>query len=217
MFLEQNRSYSLIDCTIAHIDHGLRTLFGKPLTTKRPSPGKEISETELSLAERRQVLALMRVNHSGEVAAQGLYQGQALTCRDPLINSTLEQSAQEENDHLVWCKDRLQELGGQTSFLNPIWYLGSLCIGMLAGMAGDTWSLGFVEETEHQVTLHLSSHEQRLPAHDQKTASILAQMKIDEANHADKARYAGAYELPTGVKYLMQLTAKIMTSTAYYI
>lgn len=217
MFLESNRQYSLVDRLISHGDHILRTICGKPLVTERANPAANVEDTELTPVEKRHVTGLMRVNHAGEVAAQGLYQGQAITARDSIIRDTMQRSAQEENDHLAWCQTRIEELAGHTSYLNPAWYIGSLLMGMAAGLAGDKWSLGFVEETEHQVTKHLHEHEQQLPPHDQKTAKIVAQMKLDEATHADKANHAGAETLPSVVKKLMSLTAKVMTSTAYYV
>ena len=217
MFLDDERHYSLLDKAIAHFDHALRTIAGKPLTTDRPHPAEDTPEAELSVTEKKHVAGLMRVNHAGEVSAQGLYQGQSLTARDANIRQNMAESAKEENDHLAWCENRLHELGSHKSVLAPVWYTGSLLIGMIAGLAGDKWSLGFVEETEQQVTNHLENHETRLPDQDQKTAKIIAQMKLDEAEHAAKANQAGAEELPYAIKSLMQAVSKVMTSTAYYI
>jgi len=171
----------------------------------------------LTSAEKRHIAGLMRVNQAGEVAAQGLYQGQALAAKNLSIKQAMQRSAHEENDHLNWCQNRLKELDSHTSCLNLVWYTGSLLIGIIAGLVGDQWSLGFVEETELQVTQHLMNHQQRLPAHDLKTAKILQQMQIDEAAHADKAKSEGGEELPLAIKKIMQLFSKVMTSTAYYI
>lgn len=217
MFLEANRRYTLADHAVAHFDHALRTLLGKPLVTERQYPAADIDEPSLTSEEKSEIAGLMRVNHSGEVAAQGLYQGQALTAKNSAVKVAMEHSAREENDHLAWCQRRLAELQGRRSYLDPVWFTGSLLIGMIAGLAGDQWSLGFVEETEQQVTAHLSGHEERLPKHDLKTTKIIQQMKLDEATHADSANSAGAEALPFFIKKIMQFTAKIMTSAAYYI
>ncbi|KPJ92022.1 MAG: 2-octaprenyl-3-methyl-6-methoxy-1,4-benzoquinol hydroxylase, partial [Gammaproteobacteria bacterium SG8_11] len=159
----------------------------------------------------------MRINHAGEVAAQGLYQGQALTARLPKVRAQMEQAALEENDHLDWCKKRATELGKGTSLLDPFWYMGSVVIGAAAGAAGDKWSLGFVAETERQVVKHLDSHLRRLSEHDEKTRAILQQMKADEGRHATSAVKSGGAELPTPIKKAMQLASKVMTKTAYWI
>jgi ubiquinone biosynthesis monooxygenase Coq7 len=159
----------------------------------------------------------MRVNHSGEVAAQALYQAQGFTARSKSIQVSMQQSAIEEIDHLDWCQERLTELGSHTSFLNPLWYSGSFTIGALAGLLGDKWSLGFVVETENQVVAHLESHLQKLPVQDARSRAILEQMKIDEAHHASVAIESGAAELPEKVKKLMRLCSRVMTSTAYWI
>lgn len=217
MFLEANRHYSIADRIILHLDHALRTISGNSLTTDRINPAFNIPEPDLKVCEKQNTLGLMRVNHAGEIAAQGLYQGQSLTAHNYLIKQAMEQSAREENDHLCWCRTRLQELGGHPSYLTPVWYMGSLLLGMMAGAIGDKWSLSFLEETEKQVTEHLEGHQQRLSEKDLKTAKIIAQMRIDEANHADKAREAGAVPLPAFIKRGMQTFAKIMTISAYYI
>ena len=159
----------------------------------------------------------MRVNHAGEVAAQALYQGQALTARGSHVRESLRQAAQEEGDHLAWCEERLRELDSHPSVLNPLWYAGSLAIGALAGVLGDRVSLGFVAETERQVEGHLAEHLQRLPLNDERSRRILAQMKADETRHGENARAAGARELPAPVKLLMKLTARVMTRTAYWV
>jgi ubiquinone biosynthesis monooxygenase Coq7 len=159
----------------------------------------------------------MRINHSGEVAAQALYQGQALTARLPGVRDKMERAAEEENDHLVWCERRINELGSHKSYLNPFWYAGSFAIGALAGAAGDKWSLGFVAETERQVVRHLDEHLSRLPEHDQRSRAVLEQMKEDEGHHATVALEAGGAELPEPVKKLMSLTSRVMTRTAYWV
>jgi ubiquinone biosynthesis monooxygenase Coq7 len=210
--------FSKIDKIILHFDSGLRTLWGQPLGTHRPDPAQLLEEeVELTSTDQQLSARLMRVNHAGEVAAQALYQGQALTARRLDIRDKLQQSALEENDHLLWCQNRLQELNSHVSWLNPIWYPGSLLIGAVAGLAGDKWSLGFLAETERQVVKHLENHLQRLPASDHKSRAILKQMQIDEAHHAATAIKAGAVALPRPVRWLMKQTAKIMTKTAFWV
>ena len=159
----------------------------------------------------------MRVNHSGEVAAQALYQGQAFTARLEDVREQMQEAAAEEIDHLAWCEDRLSELGAQPSILNPVWYAGSFAIGALAGLAGDRWSLGFVEETEKQVVEHLQEHLNKLPENDVRTRSIIEQMQVDEAEHGDIAKQAGAAELPAPIKAIMKLSSKIMTKSSFWI
>ena len=159
----------------------------------------------------------MRINHTGEVCAQALYQGQALTARLPQVRNRMERAAAEENDHLDWCEGRLQELDSRTSLLNPIWYAGSFAIGAAAGLAGDKWSLGFVAETEQQVGAHLDDHLNRLPERDSKSRAILEQMKEDEARHADQALKAGGAVLPGPIRFAMRLSSKIMTGTVYWL
>lgn len=211
------RNYSLPDRLVMHLDTGLRTLFGRPRVTERPDPAADIPEAELSDAERALAGRLMRINHAGEVAAQGLYEGQALTASLPEVREKMARAAQEENDHLDWCERRIAELGTHKSYLNPFWYTGSLAIGALAGLAGDKWSLGFVNETEKQVVRHLDDHLARISEKDRKTRAILEQMKIDEAHHATTALHAGGAELPGPVKLMMKLTAKVMTGTVYWV
>ena len=198
-----------------HLDTGLRTVFGRPRVTERPNPAEQTEETELTQAEKELAGRLMRINHAGEVAAQGLYEGQALTARLPDVRDKMERAAMEENDHLAWCESRINELGSHKSLLNPLWYGGSLAIGAIAGLAGDKWSLGFVTETERQVVRHLDSHLAQLNEKDQKSRAILEQMKEDEGHHATTALHAGGAELPTPIKRLMTLTSKIMTRAAY--
>ncbi len=212
-----SRNYSTIDHLLMNFDVGLRTLLGRPPVTERPNPADAHEEAELTEEERKLSGRLMRINHSGEVSAQGLYQGQALTARLPDVREKMERAALEENDHLIWCERRVRELGTHTSLLNPFWYLGSLAIGAVAGAAGDKWSLGFVAETEHQVIRHLDEHLGRISPKDQKSRAILEQMKVDEGHHATVALHAGGAELPFPVKKLMGLMSKVMTRTTYWI
>ncbi|MEO1767341.1 2-polyprenyl-3-methyl-6-methoxy-1,4-benzoquinone monooxygenase [Thiobacter aerophilum] len=205
-----------LDTLILAFDRGLRTLFA-PAPTVRPVPGRDLAEASLTEAEQRHAAGLMRVNHSGEVCAQALYQGQALTARNPQARAALRQAAQEETEHLNWCETRLRELGSHKSYLNPIWYTGSLAIGMAAGALGDKWNLGFLAETERQVEAHLASHLARLPAQDAKSRAIVEQMKIDEAKHATTAIEHGGRPLPLPVRLGMRLTSKVMTSLAYWV
>jgi len=209
------RQYTAVDRCLIHADTALRTIFGRPQTTDRINPSADIEEPRLDAVQQKHIAGLMRVNHAGEVAAQGLYEGQALTARLPEVRDKMQQAAAEENDHLVWCEQRIEELGQHTSYLSPVWYFGSLAIGALAGKAGDRWSLGFVAETEHQVVKHLDEHLDQLPPEDQRSRAILEQMREDELHHATTAQQAGAAELPTAIKKLMGITAKIMTKTAY--
>lgn len=205
-----------VDHLIIEADKVLRTLFASQRSV-RPHPDQGVPEAELSEAERRHAAGLMRVNHSGEVCAQALYQGQALTSRDPAVRDALKEAAHEEVEHLAWTEQRLKELGSHTSFLNPLWYAGSLTLGVVAGKLGDRWNLGFLAETEKQVTAHLESHLDRLPAQDEKSAAIIRQMAIDETSHAHTAESLGAARFPALVKNLMQQTSKLMTSLSYRI
>ena len=207
-----SRQYSFLDDLISNIDNGVRTLFGENHAT-RPNPAESQNESDLSDTDKQLAGRLMRINHAGEVAAQGLYQGQALTAKLPNVRQQMEQAAQEEVDHLAWCKRRAEELGTHTSKLDPLWYAGSVTIGAIAGLAGDKWSLGFVNETEKQVVKHL----EKLPEHDVKSRAILEQMKTDEQHHATTALEAGAAELPTPVKKAMTLVSKVMTKSTYWI
>ncbi len=211
------RNYTLPDRLIMHLDTGLRTVFGRPRVTERPNPAAEIPEADLSDTERELAGRLMRINHAGEVAAQGLYEGQALTAKLPEVREKMERAALEENDHLAWCETRIAELGSHKSYLNPFWYAGSLTIGALAGLAGDRWSLGFVNETEKQVVRHLDEHLSRISEKDRKTRAILEQMKVDEAHHATTALHAGGAPLPWPIRRVMRLTAKVMTGVAYWV
>lgn len=205
-----------IDKLIIGFDSALRTLL-TPAQTLRPVPGNELPEAELTDAEKQLSCALMRVNHVGEVCAQALYQGQGLTARNETVQQTLMQAAREETEHLAWTERRIAELGGRKSLLNPLWYGGSFTIGVVAGLLGDKWNLGFLAETEYQVGAHLAGHLQRLPDNDEKSRAIVAQMKIDEASHATMALSYGGAELPLPVKFTMKLGSKIMTQTAYWV
>ncbi len=213
----EGRRLSPLDHVIIGFDEALRTVFGEPEATERTNPAMGIEEAPLSEEERRVAGRLMRINHAGEVAAQALYQGQALTARLPPVQKALKRAALEENDHLAWCKQRVHELGTHTSYLDPFWYGGSLAMGALAGTAGDKWSLGFVAETEHQVIKHLDEHLARLSTQDSRSRSILEQMKKDEAHHATVALEAGGAELPMPIRTLMGMVSKVMTRTAYWV
>jgi ubiquinone biosynthesis monooxygenase Coq7 len=205
-----------IDRFIIGFDRALRTLL-TPAQTLRAMPGTELPEVELDDSEKRESSALMRVNHVGEICAQALYQGQALTARNREVQHTLEQAAREETEHLAWTERRIAELSGRKSLLNPLWYGGSFAIGAFAGMLGDKWNLGFLAETERQVEAHLGGHLKRLPHHDQKSRAIVAQMQIDEAGHATTAVAHGGVDLPVPVKLAMKLGSKVMTQTAYWV
>lgn len=213
----EHRHYSPLDHLITQFDQTLRTLAGNPRVTGRPNPARTIEETPLTDAERDESARLMRINHAGEIAAQALYQGQALTARLEDVKDRMEQAAAEENDHLAWCSERVKELGSHTSYLAPLWYFGSLMIGATAGAIGDKWSLGFVAETERQVIDHLDGHLTRIAPEDRRSRAIIEQMKIDEAHHGATATAAGGVDLPGPVKRLMKLTAKVMTGTAYWV
>lgn len=217
--MKTHRQFTTVDQLVLQIDNALRTVFGKPLVTKRADPQDTVkteAKKELSATEKQFSARLMRINHAGEVAAQGLYQGQALTARLANTRDKMQRAAEEENDHLAWCERRVNELGSHTSYLNPLWYFGSVSIGALAGIAGDKWSLGFVAETERQVVKHLDEHLASIPDNDIESRAILEQMKIDEGRHATVAIESGAAELPAVVKSLMGLTSKVMTKTAFW-
>lgn len=205
-----------IDKFIIGFDNALRTLL-TPAQTLRPVPGTELPDVELTDTEKNETSALMRVNHVGEICAQALYQGQALTARDTEVQHALTQAAREETEHLAWTERRIAELGGRKSLLNPLWYGGSFVIGAAAGLLGDKWNLGFLAETERQVEIHLAGHLQRLPHHDKKSRAIVAQMQVDEAGHATTAMSYGGAELPTPVKLAMKLGSQVMTRTAYWV
>jgi ubiquinone biosynthesis monooxygenase Coq7 len=215
------RTPTLTDTLISELDRALNNIFC-PQKSSRPYPpslqastsASEAQEPRLSTEQKRLAAGLMRINHAGEMAAQALYQGQSLTARDPLLAEKLKRACMEESDHLSWCRNRLQELGERPSLLDPLWYAGSFCIGIAAGITGDRWNLGFLAETEHQVVRHLDSHLRQLPAGDSRSRSIVEQMKTDEQGHAELAENLGAAELPQSVKKLMTLTSKVMTTVA---
>lgn len=211
------RHFNLFDKFIIEFDKALTTVAGKPETTARPTPAADLGEAELSPAERKQAAGLMRVNHAGEVSAQALYQGQALTAKLPQVREAMEVAAREENDHLVWCQQRLDALSSHTSVLNPLWYAGSFTLGAIAGKVGDKWSLGFVAETEKQVVQHIEGHLKIISEQDKKSRAVLEQMKIDEAEHGTKALEAGGAMLPTPVTRLMGMVSKVMTKSSYWI
>lgn len=206
----------MLDPLILGVDRVLRTLF-VPAVSVRPSPALSVGEVELTVDEKVHSAALMRVNHVGEICAQALYQGQALACKDESVKASLEHASAEEVEHLAWTERRIAELGGRKSFLNPLWYVGALALGGLAGKAGDRWSLGFLAETERQVEAHLDSHLGMLPEADARSRAIVEQMKVDEKAHAEMAVSLGAAELPVPAKAVMRLAARVMTHTAYYV
>jgi ubiquinone biosynthesis monooxygenase Coq7 len=204
------------DALILRFDRALRTLFG-PASAARPIPGADLPEPGLNEAQRRHAASLMRVNHTGEVCAQALYEAQSLTARDGKVRALMQQAAREETDHLAWTAKRVKELGGRLSALNPVFYGGAFAIGALAGLLGDRWSLGFLGETERQVEGHLAGHLDRLPQTDQKSRAIVDQMKQDEANHGALALEHGGEKLPGPVRAAMRVSARVMTATAYWI
>jgi ubiquinone biosynthesis monooxygenase Coq7 len=205
-----------LDELIIAFDKGLRTVFA-PAQSLRPVPGDKLDEGGLTAEEKARAAALMRVNHSGEICAQALYQGQALTARNAGARAALEQAAREETEHLAWTERRIEELGGRKSLLNPAWYAGSFALGALAGLVGDRWSLGFLAETERQVVAHLEGHLQRLPAADHKSRAVVEQMREDEARHGTSAMQHGGTNLPEPAKAAMRLSSKVMTETAFWI
>jgi ubiquinone biosynthesis monooxygenase Coq7 len=208
---------SLPDRIICGLDQALRTVFGPPPTTERDNPSSAEDEADLAEHERKLAARLMRVNHTGEICAQALYQGQAATAKLESVRGQMQRAADEENDHLAWCEQRIEELGSHTSVLNPLFYAGSFTIGAVAGAVGDKWSLGFVAETEKQVVQHLEGHLTDLPDDDTRSRAILKQMKQDEGRHATTALEAGGARLPLPVRLAMKATSKIMTRTAYWV
>ncbi len=212
-----DRRFSTLDRLFGHLDQALHTVFGPTPYAARANPAGLQNDTGLTSQEQELAGRLMRINHAGEICAQALYQGQAVTAKLPQVREKMEQAAQEENDHLAWTQQRIDELGTHTSYLNFLWYSGSFALGAIAGVAGDKWSLGFVAETERQVVEHLNGHLQKLPATDNKSRAILEQMRQDENNHATQAMEAGAASLPRPIKKLMWFTSKIMTRTAYWL
>lgn len=212
-----NNQNNFIDTLINNFDQALRTLSPGVVSASRPNPAKPTKENELDSSEQSHSAGLMRINHTGEVCAQALYQGQALTAKLPEVREKMEMAAAEETDHLCWCEDRLSELKNRPSIFNPLWYAISFGVGATAGLFGDKWSLGFVAETEHQVCEHLNEHLQKLPEQDKKSKAILEQMLIDEGQHATMAEQAGASVLPQTFKQSMTLMSQVMKTTAYRI
>ena len=211
------RTYTHFDQLIIGFDNALRIATGNAYQAQRENPAKPVPEVVMDEDNRQHAAGLMRINHAGEVCAQALYAGQAATARNPDIQAEMQKAANEEIDHLSWCKDRLDELDAKPSKLDPLWYAGSFAIGAVAGLAGDGWSLGFLKETENQVEAHLEGHIEKLPPEDARSRAILDQMKIDEAKHAKMAEDSGAYDLPAPVRRLMRLTASAMKAVAYRV
>ncbi|MCX7120337.1 MAG: 2-polyprenyl-3-methyl-6-methoxy-1,4-benzoquinone monooxygenase [Gammaproteobacteria bacterium] len=210
------RHYSLIDQFLSQANAALTTVF-TIAADARKNPAESISESELNNDEKKNSIGCMRVNHTGEVCAQALYRGQLMSCRSEKTRAMLEKSCEEETDHLAWTKQRLIELHGKTSYLNCLWYFNSYLIGLMAGLAGDRWSLGFVSETEIQVASHLQNHLEKLSEADLKSRAIVSQMRDEEMHHEKAAVEAGAADLPEIIKKLMQVNAKVMTAVAYYL
>lgn len=209
------RTFSFIDKILTQANDALSTVF-VTASHARQNPAETLSEAPLTSEEKKNSIGCMRVNHTGEVCAQALYRGQSVACRSQKTRDMLKKSCEEETDHLAWTKQRLDELNGKTSYLNSLFYWNSFCIGAMAGLVGDKWSLGFVSETEIQVAKHLSSHLEKISVSDQKSRAIVEQMRDEEMQHEKNAAAAGAAELPLAIKKLMQWHAKIMTMTAYY-
>ena len=210
------RTFSPIDQVLGAADNFLRSIATTP-PSSRPYPAKQIPEGQLSDTERKLAAALMRVNHSGEVAAQALYQGQALTAKTPEMARLLQEAATEEADHLNWTAKRIEALGSRTSVLAPLWYIGAFTIGAIAGRMGDRVSLGFLAETERQVEQHLMSHMSRLPSADEPSRAVVEQMKEDEIKHMNTALDQGGADLPRPVQMVMQASGKFMTTVAHYL
>jgi ubiquinone biosynthesis monooxygenase Coq7 len=210
------RSYGILDRMIGEIDKAIKVL-ASPARPNRASPDTAGGEFDLEDRERHESIRLMRVNHSGEIAAQALYQGQALTARDGTVAAVMRRAASEEMDHLAWCEQRLRELHGRTSLLNPLWYAGSFAIGALAGAVGDRASLGFVAETEKQVEVHLRGSKDRLPTADHRSRAIVDAMTHDEVAHGAQATTLGADELPFPLRSAMRLTSRVMTKSSYWL
>jgi ubiquinone biosynthesis monooxygenase Coq7 len=213
---ERRAALSPVDRLVVEFDRALRTLGGAAAAV-RDSPAENSEEAALSAEDRRHAAALMRVNHCGEVCAQALYQGQALASDNEELKRALARAAREEEDHLAWTEQRIEELGGRTSLLNPLWYFGSLTIGIAAGRLGDDWNLGFLKETEQQVERHLESHLDRLNPADVRTRTVIEAMSADEAGHARTAAALGARELPFLARRAMQAAAKVMTTVSYWV
>jgi len=212
-----SRQLTPLDRLLSGVNNALRTVAAPAGRSARPNPAEDVEEADLSERDKAHAAGLMRVNHAGEVAAQGLYQGHAAVARDGSIERQMQDAADEELDHLAWCEQRLVELGENPSVLSPLWYAGAFAIGAASGALGDKWSLGFIAETEDQVCAHLDSHLDRLPQEDARSRVIVSTMRDEEAEHGENALEAGAAELPRPVKRLMKLTARVMTTTAYRV
>ena len=206
-----------LDRLLTTLDNALNTVAGTPTGSGRANPADSVKQDTLTPSEREEAARLMRVNHVGEICAQALYQGQSLTSRNETVRRALHKASIEENDHLKWCKNRIDTLGGRESRLNLLWYSGAFAIGAVAGAMGDSTNLGFVEETEQQVQKHLDNHLKRLPHSDHKSRAILHQMRLDEQRHARMARCAGATTLPGPIRSIMHLASRVMTATAYRV
>ena len=213
----EERDLTPLDRLISGINDALRTAASPAGRIARENPAEGIADSDLSDGEKTHAAGLMRVNHAGEVAAQGLYQGHAAVARDETISQQMQLAADEEFDHLAWCEQRLTELDSRPSRLGPLWYAGSFAIGAVSGLFGDKWSLGFIAETERQVCAHLDSHLAALPDEDVKSRAIVETMRDEEQEHGENAKDAGAAELPGPVQHLMRVTAKVMTKTAYWV
>lgn len=213
----RERHLTPLDRLLAGVNNALRTVATPAGHSARRNPATDVPDADLSDAQKQHAAGLMRVNHAGEVAAQGLYQGHAAVARDSRIESQMQRAANEEFDHLAWCEQRLAELDAGPSSLSPLWYAGAFAIGAASGVLGDKWSLGFIAETERQVCDHLDSHLEGLPPEDQRSRAIVTQMRDEERQHGEDAVNAGAAELPGPVKQLMRATAKVMTRTAYWV
>jgi ubiquinone biosynthesis monooxygenase Coq7 len=205
-----------IDGLILNLDRALRTLCARA-SSVRPVPGSDLAEPDMDEKDRRASASLMRVNHAGEICAQALYHGQAMTARNQDVRRALEHAAAQETEHLAWTGQRIGELGGRVSALNPLLYAGSFAIGAMSGLLGDKWNLGFLAETERQVEGHLDSHLERLPQDDGKSRAIVAQMKEDEAEHARTALMHGGAELPSPARQAMRAASRLMTGSTYWV
>ena len=214
--MHPSRRLSLLDELLVAADEALRTLSGLQASSRALPRASERGEA-LDAAQAREAAALMRINHAGEICAQALYSGQALTAREPRVREALRAAGAEERDHLAWCRARLRALNGRTSVLDPLWYAGSFGLGVISGMAGDRWSLGFLAETEAQVERHLDGHLERLPAGDVESRAVLEQMRADEIRHGESGRMLGGAELPWIVRRAMQAASKVMTTAAFWV
>ncbi|MFQ6004524.1 MAG: 2-polyprenyl-3-methyl-6-methoxy-1,4-benzoquinone monooxygenase [Woeseia sp.] len=213
----EQRQLSPVDRLLGGVESFLRTVAAAPAHSARENPATDVADAPMSASEKSHSAGLMRVNHAGEIAAQGLYQGHATVARDPHIEDQMQRAADQELDHLAWCEERLKDLGAGPSLLNPVWYGGAFLIGAASGSLGDRWSLGFIEETERQVVQHLTGHLGRLPANDAKSRAIVHKMRDEEALHGENAKDAGAADLPAPIRHVMRFTARVMTGTAYWL